>query len=176
MDIINEHSGNQLMESGNVITMRVVGFWTRFFAFILDLLVIVMSSQIFFRLVWPSGLETTTVKSFILMNSLFPGIWGSLYFVLMTMYFGQTLGKMIMGIKVVRKDGHPLRWLSVIMREVAGRILAQLLGTYIGYLVCMFHPRKQGLSDILGDTYVVYAGANKLGRLVQIPADQAAAE
>lgn len=176
MDIINEHSGNQLMESGNVITLRVVGFWNRFFAFIIDLLVIAMSSQIFFRLVWPSGLETTTVKSFILINSLFPGIWGSLYFVLMTMYFGQTLGKMIMGIKVVRKDGHPLSWLTVIMREVAGRILAQLLGTYLGYLVCAFHPRKQGLSDILGDTYVVYAGANKLGRLVQIPADQAAAK
>ncbi|MCB8814671.1 hypothetical protein [Desulfosporosinus shakirovi] len=35
---------------------------------------------------------------------------------------------------------------------------------------------KQGLSDILGDTYVVYAGANKLGRLVQIPAEQAAAK
>jgi len=173
MDIINKSSGDQVMESGNFITLRAVGFWTRFLAFIIDLLVIAMSSQVFFRLVWPPGLETTTIKSFILINSLFPGILGSLYFVLMTMYFGQTLGKMIMGIKVIRKDGHPLSWLTVIMREVAGRILAQLLGTYLGYLVCAFHPQKQGLSDILGDTYVVYAGDKKLGRLVQIPAHQA---
>ena len=150
-------------------SFRAAGFWTRFAAFLFDLFVIGMSSRIFFDLVWPSGLETTAVQSFILVNALFPGIWGSLYFVFMTKYFGQTLGKMIMGVRVVSRDGHPLSWTTVIVREVVGRILAQLLGSYLGYLVCAFHPRKQGLTDIISDTYVVYTNSEK-GRAVQIPA------
>lgn len=170
MDIaINKNDGLQLMERENVVSMRAAGFWIRLLAFIFDLFVIAMSSQIFFRLVWPSGLETTTIKSFILINSLFPGIWGSLYFVLMTKLLGQTLGKMIMGIKVVSKDGHLLSWLTVIMREVVGRIISQLLGSYLGYLLCAFHPRKQGLTDIISETYVVYANGQERGKLVQVP-------
>ncbi|NLM22245.1 MAG: RDD family protein [Peptococcaceae bacterium] len=153
-------------------TLRAAGFWTRFVAFLFDLLIIGMSSRIFFHLVWPSGLDTTALKSFILVNALFPGIWGSLYFVLMTKYGGQTLGKMIMGIRVVSKDGSPLNWTTTILREVVGRILAQLLGTYLGYLVCAFHPRKQGLTDIVGDTYVVYTNGEK-GKAIEIPAQSA---
>ncbi|KJS48912.1 MAG: hypothetical protein VR66_11420 [Peptococcaceae bacterium BRH_c23] len=171
MDINNhENSGDQTVESINTVAWRVVGFWTRFWAFSIDLAVIAMSSQIFFRVLWPAGLGTTTIKSFVLINSLFPGIWGSFYFVLMTMYFGQTLGKMIMGIKVVSKDGCLLNWSTVVIREVAGRTMSQLLGTYLGYLVCAFHPRKQSLTDIISDTYVVYDENKKWGKWVQIPA------
>ncbi len=170
MDIINhENSGYQTVERENTVDVRVVGFWTRFWAFIIDLAVIAMSSLVFFRIFWPAGLAATSIKSFVLINSLFPGIWGSIYFVLMTKYFGQTVGKMIIGIKVVSKDGCPLSWVTVVMREVVGRTLSQLLGTYLGYLVCAFHPRKQTLSDIISDTYVVYANEKKRGRWVRIP-------
>ncbi|NLI93059.1 MAG: RDD family protein [Peptococcaceae bacterium] len=171
-----ENSGAQAVENINIRTAvwKVVGFWIRFWAFILDLAVIAMSSLVFFRIVWPAGLETTTVKSFILINAFFPGIWGSIYFVLMTIFWGQTIGKMIMGIKVIRKDGLPLNWGTVVMREVAGRTLSQLLGTYLGYLICAFHPRKQSLSDLLSDTYVVYADNKKNGRWVEIPEKSAA--
>lgn len=158
-------------ENNNFYRYRAAGFWVRFIAFLFDLLVIGMSGRILFYLIWPSGLETIAVKSFILVNALFPGIWGSLYFVLLTKYWGQTLGKMIMGIRVISKDGRPLNWSTVIAREVGGRILSQLLGTYLGYLVCAFHPRKQGLTDIISDTYVVYLNSEK-GKAVQIPAYQ----
>lgn len=151
-----------------VLSLRAAGFWTRFLAFLFDLLVIGMSSRILFHIIWPAGLETTAVKSFILHNSLFPGILGSLYFVLMTKYLGQTLGKMIMGIKVISIDGGQLKWTSVILREVVGRTIAQFLGSYLGYLVVAFHPRKQGLTDIFGDTYVVYTKGEK-GKAVQVP-------
>lgn len=157
MEIDNHmNNGDQVVESSTAVDWRVVGFWTRFWAFLIDLAVIAMSSQIFFLIVWPTGLETISIKSFVLINALFPGIWGSLYFVLLTMYFGQTLGKMIIGIRVVSKDGRPLSWLTVVMREVVGRTLSQLLGTYLGYLICAFHPQKQTFSDIISDTYVVY--------------------
>jgi uncharacterized RDD family membrane protein YckC len=75
---------------------------------------------------------------------------------------------MIMNIRVVGKDGGALSWNAVIMREVVGRIFSQLLGSYLGYLFCAFHPRKQGLTDLMGDTYVVYAEPRERGRLVRI--------
>jgi hypothetical protein len=85
---INEYGASRAEEDENTAVLRAAGFWIRFLAFLFDLAVIAMSSQIFFRLIWPSGLETTAIKSFILVNSLFPGIWGSLYFMLMTKFFG----------------------------------------------------------------------------------------
>ncbi|UWG98151.1 RDD family protein [Dehalobacter sp. DCM] len=170
--VIDENISEQVIPNESVISLRAAGFWSRVAAFLFDVIVIGMSSRIFFNLVWPSGLENAGIQSFVMVNSLFPGIWGSLYFVLMTKFFGQTLGKMIMGIRVVNKDGRPLSWITVVMREVVGRTMSQLLGSYLGYLVCAFHPRKQGLTDIISDTYVVYVQSQK-GRAVEIPAQSA---
>lgn len=163
---INE---NFVPQERDEVTLATVGFWPRFWAFSIDLLIIALSGGIIFHLFWPSGLEKTLVKAFILINPFFPGIWGSLYFVIMTKYFGQTMGKMIVGIRVVAKDGGSLSWLTVVMREFVGRIICQLLGTYLVYLGCIFHPQKETLGDIIGGTYVVYGEKNKKKGFVRIP-------
>ena len=149
---------------------RLAGFWPRFWAFLIDIVVIAVSSQIVFRLVWPAGLGHDTVQSYVVYNSLFPGIWGVAYLILITGCCGQTLGKMIMGLKVIQTDGQALKWSTVIVRELLGRPLSQLLGTYLGYLVCGVHPRKQALHDVISDTCVVYDSAQKPGRWINIPA------
>lgn len=155
------------------LSYRLAGFWTRFWALLIDIIVIAVSSQIIFRIAWPAGLEHSSVQSLVLYNGLFPGIWGVIYLILMTGFLEQTLGKMFMGIKVIQIDGHSLKWSTVIVRELFGRILSQLLGTHLGYLVCAFHPQKQALHDIVSDTCVVYVSDYKLGKWIHIPAAQA---
>ncbi|EPR29673.1 Proline-rich antigen, partial [Geobacillus sp. WSUCF1] len=54
------------------------------------------------------------------------------YFVLMTKAFGQTLGKMVFGLKVVDERGEPLTWLTVLFREVVGKFIAKKL-LFIGF-------------------------------------------
>ena len=76
------------------------------------------------------------------------------YFTLMTKYLQQTVGKMIMGIKVVPKEGEHLTWGAVVFREVFGRFISKML--LIPYLLPVFMPKKEALHDLFADTYVVH--------------------
>ena len=79
----------------------------------------------------------------------------SLYFFLLTSLFGQTIGKMIMGIKVV----HPLTdkpaWEDVLLREVIGKVSSVLI-LFVGLFMIAVHPRKQALHDRLSGLCVVW--------------------
>ncbi len=169
-EMVESTAANPELSTGQDHSYRLAGFWPRFWAFLIDIAVIAVSSQIIFKLVWPAGLAYDTVQSYVLYNSLFPGIWGVAYLILITGFFAQTLGKMIMGLKVIQTDGQALKWSTVVVRELFGRPLSQLLGTNMGYLVCAVHPRKQALHDIISDTCVVYDSDLKPGRWINIPA------
>lgn len=169
-EIVESNAANPELSQAAVREFRLAGFWPRFWAFLIDIAVIAVSSQIVFRLVWPAGLGYDTVQSYVVYNSLFPGFWGVTYLILITGFCGQTLGKMIMGLKVIQTDGRALKWSTVIARELFGRPLSQLLGTNLGYLVCAVHPRKQALHDVISDTCVVYDSGQKPGRWINIPA------
>ncbi|PTH69176.1 RDD family protein, partial [Staphylococcus agnetis] len=77
-----------------------------------------------------------------------------LYFVLMTKYFQQTLGKMILGIKVYRKDLKKPLWSDVIFREWIGRIISNIL-LGLPYLAVFFTPKHIGVHDYFADTVVI---------------------
>ena len=64
-----------------------------------------------------------------------------------------TLGKMAIGIKVVRTDGSRISLLRGIGRYFAAILSGLIL--CIGYLMAAFTDRKQGLHDMLCDTLVV---------------------
>jgi uncharacterized RDD family membrane protein YckC len=77
-----------------------------------------------------------------------------LYEVIMIRYFGATLGKMAVGVKVVRTDGSGVSWgISIgryFMKIVSGLILL------IGYIMAGFDDEKRALHDRVCDTRVVY--------------------
>ena len=72
----------------------------------------------------------------------------------MTKYFQQTVGKMVLGIKVVSQQGDKLTWGALIFREVIGRFISKML--VLPYLLVVFMPRKEALHDIFAETYVVH--------------------
>ena len=55
------------------------------------------------------------------------------YFVLMTKYFGQTLGKMVFGLRVISLNDEKLSWSAIMFREWIGRFIS---GTIINSLYC----------------------------------------
>lgn len=133
---------------------KYVGFWTRLWAYTIDLLVLSAISGIIIKPIFrvagweitnPSFFFFSTYKVTILILML-------LYFALMTKYLQQTVGKMIMGIRVVAKDEGKLTWGSVIFREVIGRFISKML--VIPYLLVLFMPRKEALHDLFADTVV----------------------
>jgi len=66
---------------------------------------------------------------------------------------GQTPGKMIVGIKVIRTDSSPITW-QYACRRYLGYIASTLI-LCIGFIMIAFDKRKQGLHDKIADTYVV---------------------
>lgn len=150
----------QAPEQNNVVPEnfrpKLAGFWTRFWAYTIDLIVLYAISGIFIKPIFrafdiavsnPWFLLFTPFKITMLILLL-------LYFTLMTRYFQQTVGKMIMGIKVVPQIGGKLTWQTLIFREVIGRFISKLL--ILPYLLVAFMPKKEALHDIFADTYVVH--------------------
>ncbi|MFS0822401.1 RDD family protein [Bacillus sp. 1P02SD] len=132
-----------------------VGFWMRFWAYLLDFVVIGSINRI---LIYPAfrALDIPLTESHIYSaTSIATAVVFYLYFVLMTKFFNQTLGKMVFGIKVVSLDGKDLSWMTVLFREFIGRYISKLF--FIGYIIVAFLPKKQGIHDLLSDTTVIHA-------------------
>ena len=70
------------------------------------------------------------------------------------MLAGQTPGKRLMGVRVVRSDGQRLHLGNAIRRELAYPLSGLL---FLGYLWILFDNRRQGWHDKLAGTIVVYS-------------------
>jgi uncharacterized RDD family membrane protein YckC len=82
-----------------------------------------------------------------------------LYYVAMEATTGATLGKMAVGIRVVRADGaSPIGWGPSIIRNVL-RIVDGLFVYLIGAVLVMTSPTKQRLGDRVAGTVVVKRGS-----------------
>ncbi|MDO4539506.1 MAG: RDD family protein [Syntrophomonadaceae bacterium] len=133
----------------------VSGLWRRLFAFLIDLAVIGIVGAVL-RILLPVLNGSGAWPELLFINGLFLGLLGAAYFIVMTRLTAQTLGKMVMGIRVVRTDGAALDWGTVVMRELVGRSISQLLGSYLGYLTALFTSKRQAPHDMIVDTCVVY--------------------
>lgn len=94
-------------------------------------------------------------------------IWG--YFMLLELKWnGQTAGKRVVRIRVVRVDGSPAAPLDVAIRNLV-RIVDFLPSAYlIGFIVMLFNSQARRLGDLAGGTLVVKADAPvTLEQLVQ---------
>lgn len=77
------------------------------------------------------------------------------YFVAPTLLWGQTLGKRIVGLRVVRSSFNPqLGPVAVLMRETVGKALSLALFG-LGFLIVAANDRKRGLHDYLAGTQVI---------------------
>jgi hypothetical protein len=76
----------------------------------------------------------------------------------MTSLFGQTLGKMVMGIKVVRiipdQSDTVLHAGVAMYREFVGKLLS-LMTFGIGFLMAGWSRNHRALHDMVSDTFVV---------------------
>ena len=82
------------------------------------------------------------------------GIIRLLYFVLMdSSKHRGTLGKMAMGIKIVRADGSRISIGKAILRYMGKWISGLILG--IGYIMAAFTDKKRALHDMIASTVVV---------------------
>ena len=76
-----------------------------------------------------------------------------IYYIGFWTWKGQTLGKMVMGIKIVAADGGPIGLGRAIIRYLSYIVSAIIL--YLGFIMIAFDSRKQGLHDKIAGTFVI---------------------
>jgi len=130
------------------VEYRYAGFWIRFVASLLDGIVM-MAFQ--FLVYWIAGVDLLEPPALL---NLALTIVSIAYYVIMTVLLGQTLGKMAVGIRVIRKDGGPNGWGWILLRESIGKFVSALI-LMIGYIMAGFDSKKRALHDHMSKTYVV---------------------
>lgn len=129
------------------------GFWARFCALMIDLTMVFSIRVILMR--FPlSFFAVPHQKWYLLLVSLGEIVLLVLYFILMTKWTnGQTIGKIIMGLRVVHIGYNDLDWGTVIIREGFGRVILTIIPPL--YSMIFFTRKKQHFTDILCDTSVI---------------------
>ena len=73
--------------------------------------------------------------------------------ILISQWNGYTVGKKIMGIKVISASGGQVDWVKAFVRSIS-KVLSGLV-LCLGYLWAIWDPQTQTWHDKLADTYVV---------------------
>ena len=101
------------------------------------------------------------------------GTWGPvLYALLFWSTTGQTPGKAVMGVRIVRLDGKPLNLVTAVRRILGYGLSMVTFG--VGFLVVLSDDRRQGWHDKIAGTCVIYSwkarqGTSLLGRARRSP-------
>ncbi|MBD8037505.1 RDD family protein [Solibacillus sp. A46] len=137
------------------IKQKTAGFWMRFWAFILDSLVVSAIVGISIKPIFALMDWNTASNVWYAPMTIISGIIFYAYFVLLTKFFKQTFGKMVFGIKVEKENGEPLDWMTILFREVVGRFINSTL-LYLPYLIVAFSPNNKSIADYFADTVVIH--------------------
>lgn len=136
---------------------RYAGFWMRFWAYLFDIIVLFGVNSFLlspFKFIH-NGMQVDIW--FWTWNGIVAGLIYYMYFLLMTRFLGQTVGKMIFGLKVIHHRDGQLSWSDLIFREVIGRFIYNVFFLLkLLYVVIGFTNEKQGLHDMIGNTRVVH--------------------
>lgn len=85
-------------------------------------------------------------------------------FVIFPMFSGQSIGKMLTGIRIVQKNGTPPTFVQLLLRHTIGYWLTGLtLG--LGFLFSALNQKGRALQDLVSGTVVIY-GKQKIAREV----------
>jgi len=130
--------------------LEYAGFWIRLGAGIVDLVILIFILSVvlymFSRFIVAVPFAIKIVMPLSILISI-------AYSVAFSAWRGQTPGKMITGIKVIRTDSSPLSWQYALLRYFG--YLVSTVTLFMGFIWIAIDSHKQGFHDKIADTYVV---------------------
>lgn len=150
------------------------GFWLRFVAYLIDVILIYALQAIIILPVLgmlgmsfasdPSSFENMTEAEAMGMFATVMAAASAtslVFFILVTLYysfmesskFQGTVGKLVLGLKVTDESGAKLDFVKALIRNLCKIVSSMIL--LIGYIMAGFTAKKQGLHDIIANTLVL---------------------
>ncbi len=146
--------GGQVAGSSSAANVHVTG--RRVLATIVDGVVLSVIFWLFSALFGTTSAEGGAVSASVSgFASLVIFVLAFAYYILMEGYLGQTLGKMPLGIKVVREDTGDVPGLGTAAIRTVLRIVDGLLAYLVAFITVLASQKNQRLGDMAAHTLVV---------------------
>lgn len=137
------------MKSYNQSINKPAGFWIRFAASILDTIIVMVPLAIISYFItgdWEGDISTS-IASFLY------------YLILPVVWVGYTIGKRIVGIRIVKVNGEKVGFGTTLMRYVVASLI-YIVTIGVGVIVSLFmiglRKDKRAIHDFVAGTYVTY--------------------
>ena len=153
----------QKLKSKNKPVYPLATIGKRFLAMLIDALILGLIGGVYGALFGPALPETATLDELLVLDQfvqfqmsamvvsvLISAVY-HIYF--MTRTNGQTPGKRMLGIRVVKKDGAPITFIDALLRNVIGYTLSGIFA--LGYIWALFDSEKQTWHDKIAGTVVI---------------------
>ena len=160
--------------------MNYASRWARFFAWVIDIIVLIIITGILAAVGVVDFERTNDITT---SDGVISAVIVLAYFVVLTVAFGATLGKMALGMRVVGADGGKAGAGAILVREIiirfgvtitafvlalilsgplgdSGAVIGGLVGALVGLIVILrilVDDHRQGWHDKIGGTFVVKA-------------------
>jgi uncharacterized RDD family membrane protein YckC len=151
-------------DDAHVLDGRTAGFVSRLFAFVVDLLVVagIVAIGGWIAVLIDGVIEQIGLTLRVSLGGIYvvmiPLIIGS-YFVMFWALTGRTIGKWVMGLRVVDLAGHPPTLSQSVIRIIGYGISAIVF--WLGYLWVLVDDNRRAWHDHMARTWVVYDYARK---------------
>ncbi len=170
-----------VMDNGRSLMGQYAGFVTRAVALVIDILIVivavlVISASISLPLDFFLGVNkvscatqsagASVVASWGFLRSALCNVvdWtlvlvavmtGPVYFIFLSTAGGQTIGKYVMGVRIVRTDGRQMSYIKALVRYLGYFVSLATLG--LGFLWVVFDGQRRALHDHMAGTCVIYS-------------------
>lgn len=146
------------------LQFQLAGLGSRTAAFLIDQLILTVVNIVFFLVLFFILMGQPISQILAEISSLTIGIIIIILFIINWGYFfafeyfsgGRTLGKKVIGIRVIQDNGHSVTLLSSLIRNLL-RIIDSLPASYfLGMMMMFFHSKHKRLGDFVAGTIVVH--------------------
>ena len=146
------------------LQFQLAGLGSRTAAFIIDQLILMAVNILIIIVLFVVMLGKPDILAFTDTNSIIIGITIIGLFIINSGYFiafeyfsgGRTIGKRVIGIRVIQENGHSLTLLSSFIRNLL-RIIDSLPASYfLGLIMIFFHSKHKRIGDLVAGTIVVH--------------------
>lgn len=146
------------------LQFSIAGIGSRAAAFIVDqLFLILLNGLIFLALYFllESDLELMMLfngfETFIAVVIVITFVLNTGYFLVLEYFWGgRTIGKRMLGLRVIQDNGHSITLLSSFIRNFLRLVDSLPAAYFVGMLLAFFHPKHKRLGDLAAGTIVVH--------------------
>jgi len=160
-----ENSPNEISQSNmrtdnyeeELLSFNLAGLNSRALAFLIDLVIVAIISLLAFGvaiyLLQDTNLDAFGLKQVFMPIYLLLFFLASSYFVILNGYGGKTVGKMLMGIRIISEEGGSIGFWQSFVRWIGYYISGSFL--FLGFVWSVFDRSSQSWHDKIAGTYVV---------------------